>query len=325
LKFSKLDVSNNKHIKMGNWVESLCDVEQIQKTYLSNNLDSLPLEEFVDEDELKEIEESKKIQSQQKNVKLRVKLVITEICHSDTDKALRMVLSPIISKIPIVNSGDFGLFHTALIIGPFYLEWTDSSLCVPKKMVSSMALLSADIDEIAVKQESLPELTQKLAEVVVNWNTNYTYKKTNVNPNEHEGNCQDFVDELLTAVGINTTQFGGALGNFLVDMRTKGTSKIQFTADKYFRQYFGLKKSAYDFPTHRELDEFACQLFEREPMFKQKFPSEYALLKSFDRAFWLRYYKSPNNKITQPITAEIYGKEIQKCPFGNPRETKSMF
>ena len=116
LKFSKLDVSNNKHIKMGNWVESLCDVEQIQKTYLSNNLDSLPLEEFVDDEDLQEIEKEKKIQSiqSQKNVKLRVKLVITEICHSDTDKALRMVLSPIISKIPIVNSGDFGLFHTGL-------------------------------------------------------------------------------------------------------------------------------------------------------------------------------------------------------------------
>jgi len=110
-------------------------------------------------------------------------------------------------------------------------------------MVSSMALLSADIDEIAVKKESLEEIIDKIAEVVVDWNTNYTYKKASVNGSnvEHEGNCQDFIDDILQTLSISP-MFLGALGKFINDMRVKGVAKIQFTIDKEFKQSFGLKK-----------------------------------------------------------------------------------
>jgi len=180
LKFSKIDMSNNKFVRMGNWVESLCDEKLIKQTYLSPNLEILPSseEELISTEDLADIRMFGQSAMKQTSYKLRVKLVITEICHSSLDKALRMILSPIISKIPSVSSGEFGLFHTALIIGPFYLEWTDSSLCVPKKMVSSMALLSADIDELAVKKESLEEIIEKIAAVVVDWNMNYLYCKS---------------------------------------------------------------------------------------------------------------------------------------------------
>ena len=100
---------------------------------------------------------------------------------------------------------------------------------------------------------------------------------------------------------------------------------MEFHMDHQFRQEFEKKESSVKFQTHKELDLFVQGLKDKDLEFEFKYKSEMILLKSFDRAFWLRYFKSPNNKITQPITAEIYGKEIQKCPFGNPRETKSMF
>ena len=37
------------------------------------------------------------------------------------------------------------MFHSAVIIGPWYLEWTNKSLCIPKKCYSSAALVAVDV------------------------------------------------------------------------------------------------------------------------------------------------------------------------------------
>jgi len=67
--------------------------------------------------------------------KVKIKLVIAEIAKNDKQKKLRKLLSPIITRLD--TSQTFGLFHSALIIGPWYLEWNNSSLCVPRKTYSS--------------------------------------------------------------------------------------------------------------------------------------------------------------------------------------------
>jgi hypothetical protein len=54
--------------------------------------------------------------------KFPVKLVITEIMQSEKTKCIRKALSPIASFIPTLSQ-EYGMFHTALIIGPWYLEW----------------------------------------------------------------------------------------------------------------------------------------------------------------------------------------------------------
>lgn len=61
-----------------------------------------------------------------------------------------------------------------------------------------MAILTADIDEISVRTEHLPQLANSIAEVVVDWNVNYTYKNARLGgKREYEGNCQDFVNAVL--------------------------------------------------------------------------------------------------------------------------------
>jgi hypothetical protein len=52
---------------------------------------------------------------------VKVKLVIAEICKSNTQKAIRKMLSPILTTFD--NNQQFGMFHSALIVGPWYLEW----------------------------------------------------------------------------------------------------------------------------------------------------------------------------------------------------------
>ncbi len=58
-----------------------------------------------------------------------------------------------------------------------------------------MALLTADIDEIAVRKDSLEELADKIGSVVTKWNTYFTYflflsfsyKKAAVSLGDNEG------------------------------------------------------------------------------------------------------------------------------------------
>jgi hypothetical protein len=66
---------------------------------------------------------------------VKIKLVVAEIAKNDKQKKLRKFLSPIITKFDTTQT--FGLFHSALIIGPWYIEWNNSSLCVPRKTYSS--------------------------------------------------------------------------------------------------------------------------------------------------------------------------------------------
>jgi hypothetical protein len=70
-----------------------------------------------------------KTMAQQPNMKIgktiKIKLIIAEICKSDTQKALRKMLSPVLTKFDVQQQ--FGMFHSALVIGPWYLEWNNSS------------------------------------------------------------------------------------------------------------------------------------------------------------------------------------------------------
>jgi len=87
-------------------------------------------------------------ESQQAHMKIaqtvKVKLVIAEICKSDTQKAIRKMLSPVLTKLD--QQQQFGMFHSALVVGPWYLEWNNSSLCIPRKCYSSAAMLAADLE-----------------------------------------------------------------------------------------------------------------------------------------------------------------------------------
>jgi hypothetical protein len=138
--------------------------------------------------------------------------------------------------------------------------------------------------------------------------------------NQNEGNCQEFVDDILLSLSI-TNKFEGALGNFLDEMRSKGTCNICFSTDKLFQQSFGLDKKKFEFKSHYELDLFVYNLFSIDKEFKKTFPNEYSLLKSFDRAFWLKHFKYPENEDFYCLVDE---NNNCLCPFDNPKKTKSF-
>lgn len=150
-----------------------------------------------------------------------------------------------------------------------------------------MALLSMDVETLSIPKRDINELTDRLSEVVVDWNVNYNYLNFGLTKKPFEGNCQDFILAVLEKLDISP-QFGGALANFLNDMKTKGKCEMEFVPDAEFKAKFKLEKEKYTFETHQDLDSFVHHLMTICPTFKLDHDNERVLLKSFDRAFWLR-------------------------------------
>lgn len=102
----------------------LCSEKALKQGYLSTNvenvkklLNSLPKRESVgslkDTLRMYDINVQKLTNFRDVEKTLKVKLVITNI---NTPDSMKKILSPIVNKIPKYTS-DYGLFHTALIVG----------------------------------------------------------------------------------------------------------------------------------------------------------------------------------------------------------------
>ena len=140
------------------------------------------------------------------------------------------------------------------------------------------------------------------------------------------------------------------MAHYLNKLRTKGLCKIRWNVPADLREKVGIKEDKISFTTHKQLDSMVCKILSKIPNFQEKFEEDYMLLKSFDRAFWLRSFKSPENELYHSITPDEYKKlsglksddddmgvfgEIDEddethahsdstgCPFGHP-ESRSF-
>jgi hypothetical protein len=155
----------------------------------------------------------------------------------------------------------------------------------------------------------------KISTVITRWNVLRTY-------NKNDSNCQAFVEELLDSLGVDLKKiYKGATGNYLKKMRSKGECKLRYKIPKEIYEKLKLKKNEekITFLTHKELDDFVIKLIEVEPKFQEDYVDDYNLLKSFDRAFWLRHFKLPeeNNFL---YSTDKFDKCI--CPFDDPTQTR---
>jgi len=246
---------------------------------------------------------------------VRIKLVIGEVSHSQTSKTFRELVSPILSKMDLLP--EFGMFHSALMIGPWMIDWNDSGICIPRKCVSQAALISADISNIG-SEKKLDEVADKLAKIICKWNTQKLYKDQPPK-GSHEGNCQDFILSILDELGIKV-DFGGPLGLFMKKLKDKGKCLIEFEMDEEFREKFAIKEKIIHFKTHLELDQFVTKLKNIDVDFSDRYKNHWQLLKSFDRAFWLRSYKFSTDQKFQCLNQD----GECRCPFGDPVQTGSI-
>eukprot|EP01080_Neovahlkampfia_damariscottae_P002282 gene2282-2455_t len=383
LKLAGYEFDNDTLMEMS---ENLSDIENLKKNYLptnwidtlkvhnnfvssnkliskSNSIEELTYDEF---EEIKEIENLKKDvesipKSDQFEKELKIKIIfVDQMGESKIRSSFRKLLSPILSDF---NVSSMGLFHTALLIGPWYLEWNDSGLCIPRSCTSKTAFLSADIGEIS-SIESLETIREKIAKIICEWNVNFSYQSFSHKKNE--GNCQDFVEIVLGGLNLKF-ETSGVLEQFLTDIKKNGNSKLRFPINSEMQNEFNLENDSIQFKTHSQLDEFYHSLLKTNPNFHNKYQNEYKLLKSFDRAFWLRNFKTTkeimkhknaikifsNKKISEEkkeqlircakdkierltssetyLSSKPYTNEeeddfhLDDCPFGDPAETKSFW
>jgi hypothetical protein len=210
-------------------------------------------------------------------------------------------------------------------------------LCIPRKCVSSHSLLTSDIGYTIQTKKQLREVYDKISDVIIEWNTQYMYtKQSQKNPKESKlGNCQDFVDAILARLDINL-KFPSSLEEYIQKMRINGSGDLIFECSNNELIQKALIRKRTKFDTHDQLDKFVLHLlqscgFVRLDEFANKYPGETALLKSFDRAFWLRHLRD-TDRLKKTSSWKMDSKYIPSrnelgdhcCPFDDPRKTCSL-
>jgi len=122
-------------------------------------------------------------------------------------------------------------------------------------------------------------------------------------------------------LGLNLDKLlHGPLGEYLKALRGKGQCDITFPISDEMREALEIKEKSKKFTTHEELDQFVASCIEKDPQFEENYKEHMLLLKSFDRAFWLRHFKLPDDKQFIPLG----GGNPTQCPFKDPTCTTSF-
>jgi len=169
------------------------------------------------------------------------------------------------------------MVHTAVKIGQWIFEWSISGLVAPCKISADTALnalIVLDIGKISVF-DFLHKHADSLSNLLTVWNCQREY-------NSLKHNCQHFVDEVISILGLKIN-YEGSLGDYLTAIRTRGPQ------EKYFRNPQGKEIT---FKSHKQLDQYVRDYFQKNPEKNKEIDPDYLLLKCFDRVFWLRYHNS---------------------------------
>lgn len=322
-------------------LENLCIEEGLKKNYLNkdfqsvveyfktfkstnnqgifhsteSNMDSEVSLDSTIEDTDKEIQNIEEMSKYFKtNKKVKIKLIIAEQTKSIPEKNFKKLLSPFASTFNL--SPQFGIFHTAVSIGPWLLEWTNKSLCVPKACYSNAAFIALDV-ETTLEIVDYELIIDRLCEVITRWNTLYEY-------DQYKRNCQHFVDDLLANLDISQSlQFKSQIGDFIKNLRNQGCYETSLHLSQNLREDIQVKKEKILFKSHKQIDEFVINATTIYPRFSIDYKEELMLLKSFDRAFWLRHLgKDKNNSLFTPLRALDKNDKLElKCPFNDPTIT----
>ncbi|KAG2388974.1 hypothetical protein C9374_014374 [Naegleria lovaniensis] len=268
-----------------------------------------------------------------KESSLKVRLVITELSEATTHRIVRKFGA----IVGLTGDVSYGMFHTALIVGPWYLEWGDKSLAMVRQRSSAKAVFVATIGEIKGTERVSQKLVA-LAQVCADWNATKTYDKTKCN-------CQHFTEAAIEALNMSIEfnhNIDAKTKKYLEKMKQLGSGERVYKVDKELKKVLldsnvittdndtlqliqNMRKkiesnSKFYFKTHKELDEFVKFAITVHPLFTSS--QDYAFLKGFDRAFWLKYQSEksrndiPYRETCKPL---MESESICLCPF-NPTQ-----
>eukprot|EP01080_Neovahlkampfia_damariscottae_P002931 gene2931-4770_t len=243
----------------------------------------------------------------------KIKLIISEIKHTQIEKNLRTLVSPLLQISEVTSThASYGLFHTAILIGPLFLEWSKKSFCVPKKIFSTNALFVLDLGII----ETSEDLFWKISETVVYWNVFKNY-------NNQENNCFHFIDEIMHSIGRESkTNSTSKISKYIKKLKLGQTCEMSYIFSDEIKKILESQKNEIVFKSHSELDLVVQTLIEKIPNFEKEYKDDFEILKCFDRAFWLRMNASELKHDDDEMIK--YKPSISGCPFKDPALTNSF-
>lgn len=314
---------NKKIDQLNTLTDILSNEKLLKKTFLSNDwsitkdlwIDSKEVlsketntQNFIESVELerKEFESFIKFMSQVKSSKeVKVKLIILEkpllnyqpICD---------IMSPILRSIPIQQEID--CFHIGIFLQPWLFELNIGSLCIPRKVVNIELLrMWKDFPHWSVIH--LDKAIDEVSKIIVKWNTALT-KEVSKNSLRIERNL--FIIEMLNVLNVNLDL--RVLEEFLNDIQIQGKSSLKLNISDSFRKDFDLESEMkiIKFETHEQLDIFSKRIMKHRNgscMFME-YITERNLLQIYDRVFWFKYMKYPNDSRWKP--------HHERCLFWDP-------
>jgi len=237
----------------------------------------------------------------------KIKFLVVDTWPQEKGSQLQMQISNTVNRVYRAfvssennNFAHYGLVHTALQIGPFIIHWVNTSLARFDPLGSRKALLAIDLGEF---HSGNPEHVQQFKGIVntaIQWNLTKEY-------DTKSNNSQKFARVLCKQLKLEAPEKSNmAFKKYFRSLKQSGEKK-PFYVDS--------NKETITFNTHAELDNYChdnySTLYDSE---KENGGDEWALLKSFDRAFYFKLLRE-NNNAYRPTAC---------CPFGDPKVTGSF-
>jgi hypothetical protein len=335
------DGSNGKKSRRMN-----CLPEKIEQLYLQYGYDRLSeekmnklMEDYMVTGLWKKFEMNKEDGDFITDNKLKVKFIVSYRHVSKAEKLCGGLLA--------LFQKTYGPVHTCIQIGPYVLHWYNNSLVKVDSVKSTNSLLALDVAVIDIDRNvSIKRNSSicKIIELAANYNMFKKYDLITCN-------CQHFVDDILKILGINSLK-----DCFSKKEKMQNVKKVEEFRSKIpneeLRQIFDSLKAGFLFDnmikaaemlfeTHVDLDRFTkyiinCAYRDDEPeealrKFSQDCPVKYDILKSCDRAFWLRLENDLDNMDSTAIDNEshahlplIDAEGMCQCAFESPLITGTM-
>eukprot|EP01080_Neovahlkampfia_damariscottae_P008494 gene8494-318_t len=269
-------------------IYSLCNENSILSNYLN-----------IEKEDNEEIDE--------------IKLILSEMIFNKKSLGIVSSLSPIIDSIPKIEKDKIGKFSCGLLIGPWYLEFTSSSLCVPKRVHPSMMKIFKKIPSFCKIESNLKESSKIISKIVTNWNINVSYTNFKPNLKKNQGNSFTFVEETLKLFKV-PIKFKGSLFSFMNEIKEHGDAGACFYPTDYiveFENKFGFSFLP-EIKIHSDHDDKMLIMLEEEIDFSESYPHDYLVFISIDLAFWIRSLF--DNDISLYPLKDIDDIEISICP-----------
>jgi hypothetical protein len=238
-----------------------------------------------------------------KNLKsIPIKLVLTEILQNSLDMNLISSLSGVVSGVPFKEfDKKYASFKCALIIGPWYLEYTETGLCVPKRITEEMNALYDRIVPFSICDLKLNVIASKISKVICEWNSKYSYVADGYSDKKKQGNCFSFVEKILQTLNIKM-KFNGSLANFMREMKEygdAGPSIYPGSNSSEFEKKFNFSNLK-EINDHMVYDDIIGEIFEIDPNFDKNYPHDFLVIQAIDASFWIRFIFT-NKEMFEPL------------------------